>query len=78
LAAGKEAGGYDTIEAAVKAMVQKEKATYYPNAEASAVYNELYHEYAILHDYFGRGENPVMKKLKKIRKQVLLNRKGNQ
>jgi L-ribulokinase len=42
------------------------------------MYNELYHEYAILHDYFGRGENPVMKKLKKIRKQVLLKRNGNQ
>ena len=78
LAAGKKTGGYDTIEDAVKAMVQKEKATYYPNAEASAVYNELYHEYAILHDYFGRGENPVMKKLKKIRKQVILKRNGNQ
>jgi L-ribulokinase len=78
LAAGKKTGGYDTIEAAVKAMVQKEKATYYPNAKAAAVYNELYHEYAILHDYFGRGENNVMKKLKKIRKQVISNRNGNQ
>jgi L-ribulokinase len=74
LAAGKSKGGYDTIEAAVKEMVQKEKTTYYPNPEAAAIYNELYQEYAILHDYFGRGANPVMKRLKKIRKQAIQQR----
>ncbi|MDP4292604.1 MAG: ribulokinase, partial [Bacteroidota bacterium] len=78
LAAGKKHGGYDTIEEAVKAMVQKEKATYYPNASSAKVYDELYQEYALLHDYFGRGENPVMKKLKRIRKQVILKRNGHQ
>ncbi len=74
LAAGKEKGGYNTIEDAVQKMVQKEKTTYYPNSENAAIYNELYQEYAVLHDYFGRGENPVMKKLKKIRKQALQKR----
>lgn len=74
LAAGKSHGGYDTIEAAVKEMVQKEKTTYYPNPEAAAIYNELYQEYAVLHDYFGRGANPVMKRLKKIRKQAIQQR----
>ena len=30
------------------------------------IYNKLYAEYKTLHDYFGRGENDVMKRLKKI------------
>ena len=30
------------------------------------VYDRLYAEYRILHDYFGRGANDVMKRLKQI------------
>ena len=42
---------------------------YTPISENVAVYEKLYSEYAILHDYFGRGENDVMKRLKKIKKE---------
>ena len=33
------------------------------------VYNALYAEYLLLHDYFGRGENNVMKRLRAIRER---------
>ena len=39
-------------------------------AEAQAVYDRLYTEYVTLHDYFGRGENDVMKRLRAIRNEA--------
>jgi L-ribulokinase len=35
------------------------------------VYDRLYAEYAHLYDYFGRGENDVMKTLKRIKSEAL-------
>jgi len=46
--------------------VLKEK-TFKPNPQASQVYDKLFGEYIALHDYFGRGENDVMKRLKHIK-----------
>ena len=66
-AAGKEAGGYDTVQDASAAMAPKNAHVYQPVAENARIYDELYQEYATLHDYFGRGINDVMKRLKKIR-----------
>lgn len=40
---------------------------YRPIAENSAVYDKLYDEYCTLYDYFGRGGNDVMKRLRAIR-----------
>jgi L-ribulokinase len=34
------------------------------------VYDEIYAEYARLHDYFGRGENDAMKRLKALKARV--------
>ena len=31
------------------------------------LYEKLFAEYKTLHDYFGKGENDVMKRLKKIK-----------
>lgn len=42
---------------------------YHPDPENAAVYEKLYAEFKILHDYFGRGANDVMKRLKAIREQ---------
>ena len=42
---------------------------YVPNEENGRIYDELYSEYRRLHDYFGRGENDVMKRLKDIRRR---------
>ncbi len=68
--AGKARGGYDSITDAAKAMA-KVKAKYYkPISENVDVYEKLYSEYKKLHDYFGRGENDVMKRLKEIRKEA--------
>jgi L-ribulokinase len=71
LAAGSAAGGYDTIAAASMAMTHLKKESYRPDRGAKEVYDSLYAEYVRLHDYFGRGENPVMKTLKAIKAQVI-------
>lgn len=67
LAAGKEKGGYDSIVDAAKHMSKVKKEYYKPIPENVEAYNKLYAEYKKLHDYFGRGDNDVMKRLKKIK-----------
>jgi len=67
VAAGKKAGGYNSIKEAARAMTRIKRKMYKPVKENSAVYRKLYREYEILHDYFGRGGNDVMKRLKKIK-----------
>lgn len=66
-AAGSEAGGYDSLDEAVNAMGKLSNKVYHPIPENQAVYDKLYAEYVLLHDYFGRGKNDVMKRLRKIR-----------
>ncbi|MEG2002452.1 MAG: ribulokinase, partial [Clostridia bacterium] len=70
VAAGKANGGYDSIVDAAKAMSKIKKDAYVPNPQNVAMYDKLYKEYEILHDYFGRGENDVMKRLKAIKKEI--------
>lgn len=70
VAAGSNAGGYDNIVEAAHVMGKLKKEIYKPVKANVAVYNKLYNEYHILHDYFGRGANDVMKRLKEIRKSV--------
>ncbi|MBE6607821.1 MAG: ribulokinase [Ruminococcaceae bacterium] len=62
-------GGYDDIYEATRRMGTVKNQIYTPIPENVAIYEKLYNEYAILHDYFGRGENDVMKRLKKIKKE---------
>jgi L-ribulokinase len=71
VAAGKAAGGYDTIQEASAAMARLRDEKYVPIPENTAAYDKLYAEYVILHDYFGRGGNDVMKRLKAMRAEVL-------
>jgi L-ribulokinase len=68
VAAGAAKGGYDTIFDAAAAIGGTKEKTYVPVKDNSLVYDKLYAEYEILHDYFGRGANNVMKRLKEIRK----------
>jgi len=70
VAAGSRAGGYDTILDAAKYMAGLKKEMYQPIPENQKIYDRLYAEYLRLHDYFGRGENDVMKTLKQIRDEV--------
>jgi len=67
VAAGKEAGGYESIDQAAAAMAGVRDKTYTPHADAHAVYEQLYAEYRALHDYFGRGASHVMKRLKALK-----------
>jgi L-ribulokinase len=67
LAAGAANGGYDDIVAAARQMARLNPKVFRPDPVAHAVYQQLYAEYTRLHDYFGRGENDVMKTLKSIR-----------
>jgi len=69
VAAGREKGGYDSVMEAANAMGKLREEVYTPVPENAAVYDTLYSEYTILHDYFGRGTNDVMKRLKNIKKQ---------
>lgn len=71
VAAGKAAGGYDTIFEASQKMAHLRDESYTPIPEHRAVYKKLYQEYRTLHDYFGRGENNVMKRLKALRLNIL-------
>jgi L-ribulokinase len=71
VAAGKAAGGFDSIEEAVERMARLQDVVYRPIPENQAVYEQLFAEYIQLHDYFGRGGNDVMKRLKAIKAKAL-------
>jgi L-ribulokinase len=70
VAAGREKGGFDNVVEASKIMGKVNDRYYKPNEENAKIYDELFKEYRILHDYFGRGENDVMKRLKNIKKSI--------
>jgi L-ribulokinase len=70
LAAGSAAGGYDSITDASAKMARLRKESYHPVDTSKAIYDKLFAEYVALHDYFGRGPNDVMKRLKAIRATV--------
>ena len=58
---------YPDITKAAEHMSKPIFKTYKPNAAAHEIYNKLFEEYKKLHDYFGRGENDVMKRLSKLK-----------
>src|SRR5450756_2245708 len=44
---------------------------YTPNEDDARIYDELFAEYTLLHDYFGRGTNDVMHRLKDVCRRAL-------
>lgn len=70
VAAGEENGGYPDIFTAAGAMGKLKDTVYTPKKENVSLYNILYEEYNILHDYFGKGANDVMKRLKNLKKNI--------
>lgn len=68
VAAGRSKGGYDTIFEAAGNMAGLQRLVYRPQPQNQEIYTRLFKEYQQLHDYFGRGENDVMKRLKDIQK----------
>ena len=73
VAAGKAAGGYDSIYDAAKKMAHLKDKYYQPNMDNKVIYDRIFAEYKLLHDYFGRGTNDVMKRLKALKAEVLGN-----
>lgn len=73
VAAGSEAGGYDSIVEASQKMTRLREESFKPISENKAIYDQLFAEYVTLHDYFGRGENDVMKRLKDLRAEIKSN-----
>jgi L-ribulokinase len=74
VAAGKAAGGYASIQEASRQMAHLRPDVYRPIPENQAVYERLFQEYLLLHDYFGRGPNQVMKRLKALKSEVITTR----
>lgn len=72
LAAGKRGGGYDDFVQSTHRMARLKPARFRPQAKYRQTYRSLYAEYLRLHDYFGRGENPVMKALRASREEALV------
>jgi L-ribulokinase len=64
------AGAYPDVPTAASAMGRVNRDVYRPDATRADVYDELYAEYVRLHDYFGRGANEVMYRLRAIRDRV--------
>jgi L-ribulokinase len=70
------AGAYDDVHAASAVMGGRGEATYTPDPAAADAYDELYAEYLTLHDYFGRGTNEVMHRMKARRRAAFAARNG--
>jgi L-ribulokinase len=64
------AGAYPDVHAAAAAMGRRVRDVYVPDEQRGKAYDELFAEYATLHDYFGRGANDVMRRLRAIRRGV--------
>jgi L-ribulokinase len=65
------AGAYPDVPAAAAAMGSMRPKVYTPDHASADIYDELYGEYVRLHDYFGRGGNEVMHRLRALRDRVL-------
>ena len=70
VAAGSAAGGYASIYDAAQRMARLKKETFKPIPVNQRVYEKLYADYVTLYDYFGRGANDVMKRLKRVKAEV--------
>jgi L-ribulokinase len=65
------AGAYPDVPSASRAMGKVRRGAYLPAPERSAAYDALYAEYVQLHDYFGRGANDVLHRLRRIRNEAM-------
>lgn len=64
------AGAYPDVRSAGAAMGRTNRDAYVPDPGAADMYDRLYAEYVALHDYFGRGGNDVMKRLRTIQREA--------
>jgi L-ribulokinase len=65
------AAGYQPdMATAAAAMGRVQRSVYLPIPDHRAAYDELFAEYTALHDYFGRGGNDVMHRLKGLQQRA--------
>ena len=64
------AGAYPDVRTAAQVMGKRTQSAYTPIPENVAKYDALFAEYKTIHDYFGRGANEVMHRLKAIRREA--------
>jgi L-ribulokinase len=62
------AGAYPDVRTASASMGRSQPAAYLPDENRARAYDALFAEYTLLHDYFGRGGNDVMHRLREIRR----------
>jgi L-ribulokinase len=72
------AGAYPDVHAAAAVMGRVERAVYVPDEEHAKQYDDLYAEYVQLHDYFGRGANDVLHRLRALRRAAVLRAGGTE
>jgi len=65
------AGAYPDVAAASAAMGRVNRGVYQPIPANVVAYDALYAEYRTLHDYFGRGANPMMRRLRAGRRATV-------
>lgn len=70
-AAGRELGGYDTVQEAVDKMAPKPSEVFQPRDEAVALYDLLFGVYQELHDTFGRGGQKIMERLRALKRGMI-------
>jgi L-ribulokinase len=69
---------YPDVRTAARAMGNRKVAAYTPDEDAARRYDALFAEYRTLHDYFGRGGNDVMHRLKAMRREAVLEPVGTE
>jgi len=76
VAAGRRAGGYETIVDAARYMAGVKDERYEPSPENHKIYHKLLGLYEKLHDYLGRDPNSAMKQLKALKAEVVAGKLG--
>ena len=64
MAAGSSEEGYDSFEEAINKMTKPAKKVYKPHPANQRIYNKIFKNYVLLHDFFGRENSSLMKNLK--------------
>jgi len=65
------AGAYPDIHAAARTMGHVRRSVHVPDEERARAYDALFDEYTTLHEYFGRGANDVLHRLRRIRTEAM-------
>ena len=63
MAVGSKGGGFDSYEEAIDKMTMPAEKVYKPDPHNQSVYNEMFKNYVLLHDFFGRENPSLMKNL---------------